>query len=101
MRKIILSTESGADLPESLVEKYQIQVVPMHVVMDGKDYLDGELPVEDVFDYHSRTKKSHLLQQRMYMSIKSCLQKSEPTIPRASLFTLAIRQKHLRPFKVH
>ena len=57
MRRIILSTESGADLPKDLVEKYQIQVVPMHVIMDGKDYLDGELSVEEVFDYHSRTKK--------------------------------------------
>lgn len=57
MRSIILSTESGADLPKDLVEKHQIQVVPMHVIMDGKDYLDGELSVEDVFDYHSRTKK--------------------------------------------
>ena len=57
MRKIILSTESGADLPKDLVEKYNIQVVPMHVIMDGKDYLDGELPVEEVFDYYSRTKK--------------------------------------------
>ncbi|QEY22128.1 DegV family protein [Psychrobacillus sp. AK 1817] len=57
MRRIILSTESGADLPKDLVEKHQIQVVPMHVIMDGKDYLDGELPVEEVFDYHSRTKK--------------------------------------------
>ena len=57
MRRIILSTESGADLPKDLVEKYQIQVVPMHVVMEGKDYLDGELSVEEVFDYYSRTKK--------------------------------------------
>ncbi|MFF5996449.1 DegV family protein [Lysinibacillus sp. KU-BSD001] len=57
MRRIILSTESGADLPKDLVEKYQIQVVPMHVIMDGKDYLDGELSVEEVFEYHSRTKK--------------------------------------------
>ncbi|MGB2871753.1 EDD domain protein, DegV family [Psychrobacillus psychrotolerans] len=57
MSRIIFSTESGADLPKDLVEKHQIQVVPMHVIMDGKDYLDGELPVEDVFDYHSRTKK--------------------------------------------
>ena len=57
MTRIILSTESGADLPKELVEKHQIQVVPMHVVMEGKDYLDGELSVEDVFDYHSRTKK--------------------------------------------
>lgn len=57
MKRIILSTESGADLPKDLVEKHQIQVVPMHVVMEGKDYLDGELSVEEVFDYHSRTKK--------------------------------------------
>lgn len=57
MRRIILTTESGADLPKDLVEKHQIQVVPMHVIMDGKDYLDGELSVEEVFDYHSRTKK--------------------------------------------
>ena len=57
MRRIILSTESGADIPKDLVEKYQIQIVPMHVIMDGKDYLDGELSVEEVFDYYSRTKK--------------------------------------------
>ena len=57
MRRIILSTESGADLPKDLVEKYEIQVVPMHVIVDGKDYLDGELSVEEVFDYYSRTKK--------------------------------------------
>ncbi|CAM5217018.1 DegV family protein with EDD domain OS=Ureibacillus acetophenoni OX=614649 GN=SAMN05877842_10897 PE=4 SV=1 [Ureibacillus acetophenoni] len=57
MGRIIISTESGADLPKDLVEKYQIQVVPMHVIMEGKDYLDGELSVEEVFDYHYRTKK--------------------------------------------
>lgn len=57
MKRIILSTESGADLPKDLVEKYQIQVVPMHVIMAGKDYLDGELSVEEVFEYHRHTKK--------------------------------------------
>lgn len=57
MRKIILSTESGADIPQELAEKYQIYVVPMHVVMEGTDYLDGELPVEKVFEYYRRTKK--------------------------------------------
>lgn len=56
MKRIILSTESGADLPIDLVEKHQIQVVPMHVIMDGKDYLDGELSVEEVFDFYDRTK---------------------------------------------
>lgn len=56
MKRIILSTESGADIPKDLVEKHQIQVVPMHVIMDGKDYLDGELSVEEVFDFYDQTK---------------------------------------------
>lgn len=56
MKRIILSTESGADLPKNLVEKHQIQVVPMHVIMDGKDYFDGTLSVEEVFDFYERTK---------------------------------------------
>ena len=57
MRKIILSTESGADLPGDLMEKYNLQVVPMHIVMNGKDYLDGSLPVQDIYDYYKDTKK--------------------------------------------
>lgn len=57
MRKIILSTESGADLPSDLVDKYNIQVVPMHIVMEGRDYLDGELPVQAIYDYHDGTKE--------------------------------------------
>ncbi|MFA9559192.1 DegV family protein [Evansella sp. AB-rgal1] len=57
MRRIIFSTESGADLPKDLAEKHAVQVVPMHVIMDGKDYLDGELPVKDIYDYYDRTKK--------------------------------------------
>lgn len=58
MRKLILSTESVADLPKDLIEKYQIQIIPMHVIMDGKAYLESEICVEDIFDYHSRTKKT-------------------------------------------
>jgi DegV family protein with EDD domain len=57
MRKIILSTESGADLPEDLAQKHHVQVVPMHIIMDGQDYLDGSLPVAAIYDYYERTKK--------------------------------------------
>lgn len=56
MKRIILSTESGADLPIKLAEKHNVHVVPMHIIMDGHDYLDGALPVQDIFDYHERTK---------------------------------------------
>lgn len=57
MRRLILSTESGADLPEELADQYNVQVVPMHVIMDGQDHLDGSLPVTDIYDYYERTKK--------------------------------------------
>lgn len=57
MRRIILSTESGADLPEVLADKYDVQVVPMHVIMDGQDYLDGHLSVNEIYDFYDRTKK--------------------------------------------
>ncbi|MDR7077366.1 DegV family protein with EDD domain [Neobacillus niacini] len=57
MRKIILTTESGADLPAELADKHNVQVVPMHVVMEGQDYLDGSLPVTDIYDFYERTKK--------------------------------------------
>ncbi|MDR7236501.1 DegV family protein [Neobacillus drentensis] len=57
MRRIILTTESGADLPAELADKHNVQVVPMHVIMDGQDYLDGTLPVKDIYNYYERTKK--------------------------------------------
>lgn len=57
MKRIILSTESGADLSNDLVKQHEVQVVPMHVIMDGQDYLDGQLPVDEIYDYYARTKK--------------------------------------------
>lgn len=55
MNKIIFSTESGADLSKELVDKYNIYVAPMHVIMDDTDYPDGTIPVTDIYDYYDRT----------------------------------------------
>src|SRR5690625_4620735 len=55
MRKIILSTESGADLPKDLADKHDVEEVPLNIVMNGKVYVDGELPVKDIYDYYERT----------------------------------------------
>ena len=37
-----LVTDSPCDLPPDLVEKFNIQVVPAILVMDGQSYIDGE-----------------------------------------------------------
>ena len=58
MSKLILSTESVADLPKDMIEKYNIQIIPMHVIMGEKAYLESEISVEDIFAYHRETKKT-------------------------------------------
>ena len=57
MREIIISTESGSDLPENLVKKYDIKVIPMHIVMDGTSYADGTISVDKIYEYYNETKK--------------------------------------------
>ncbi len=57
MREIVLSTESGSDLPEKLIRKYDFKVVPMHVIIDGKSYDDGRFPLKKVYEYYERTGK--------------------------------------------
>lgn len=57
MRKFIIVTESGADLPEDFRKQYNIHVIPMHVVINEMDYKDGSIPVTDVYEYYKRTKK--------------------------------------------
>lgn len=57
MKKIIILTESGADLPLDLAKLHHIQVVPMHVIMGDKQYPDGSIPVTEVYEYYEKTKK--------------------------------------------
>ena len=39
--KVQLVTDSSSDIPKNLVEKYQIEVVPLSIIIDDKVYLDG------------------------------------------------------------
>lgn len=57
MREVIISTESGSDLPQSIVEKYDFKVIPMHVIMHMQSYEDGSFPVEKVYEYYEETGK--------------------------------------------
>lgn len=57
MRKFIIVTESGADIPLDLAKLHNIHVVPMHVIMESKSYADGSISITDLYDYYKRTKK--------------------------------------------
>ncbi|MCL2546567.1 MAG: DegV family protein [Oscillospiraceae bacterium] len=41
MSKIILTADSGCDLGPELIAKYDIRIIPIHVTLEGKEYLDG------------------------------------------------------------
>ncbi len=48
--KIALITDSTCDLPQAYLDQYHIQVVPLTIVWDGEEYLDGvDLKAEDFY----------------------------------------------------
>ncbi|HHY40943.1 MAG TPA: DegV family protein [Syntrophaceticus sp.] len=56
MIKII--TDSAADLPAEIVEKYDITVVPLTVHIDGKEYADGvDISTEEFYEKMARAKE--------------------------------------------
>lgn len=58
MSKISLVTDSAADLPQELRERYQIIVVPLYVNWNGETYQDGEDIVPESFYPLMRTEKN-------------------------------------------
>lgn len=56
MKNIYIVTETGGDLMQSDIERYGIEVVPMHVQMEGKSYNDGEFIIAEIFESYRRTK---------------------------------------------
>ncbi len=42
MGKIRITADSTCDLSESLLQKYEISILPLNIVLDMKSYSDGE-----------------------------------------------------------
>lgn len=48
---IKIVTDSACDLPEDVLIKYEIEVVPFFILIDGQEYLDGiNIKTNEVFD---------------------------------------------------
>lgn len=56
MGKIILLSETGADIPSELARQHGIQLVPMHVAFGGVTRDDGAFPSDEICAYYERTK---------------------------------------------
>ncbi|MCR5203787.1 MAG: DegV family protein [Lachnospiraceae bacterium] len=47
--KFTIITDSATDMPKWAIEKYNLRVIPTPVVIEGKDYFDGETVFPDEF----------------------------------------------------
>ena len=54
--KILLSADSTCDLDEALCQEYGVHIYPGHIILDGKEYLDGvDVFPDDIYRiYHEK-----------------------------------------------
>lgn len=54
--KILLSADTPCDIGPELQERYNVQLYPLHVISEGKDYLDNvTITPEELFEVYRRT----------------------------------------------
>ena len=54
--KICISCDSTCDIPKDLVEKYDIHLMPITVMLGSEEHHDGiDITAEDVFKYVEKT----------------------------------------------
>lgn len=57
MGKIILSADSTCDLDAELKERYQVQYFPLHIILDGKEYLDNvDITPQEIYQVYYEKK---------------------------------------------
>lgn len=50
MKKVILSADSTCDLTDDLIERYQVNIQPLHINLDDKYYRDGiDISPDDIY----------------------------------------------------
>lgn len=55
METIRIVADSTCDLSQELKEQYQILTIPLHIVMEDKNYLDGEqITPEEIYEWSDR-----------------------------------------------
>lgn len=55
MAKYYIVSESGGDMLKQDIEKYGIEIVPMHVQMEDRTFADGTFPATEIFSCYERT----------------------------------------------
>lgn len=83
-RVIRFIVDSTCDLPEGIMKKYGILMIPLHVLLDGKDYRDkGEITTDEVFSAMRSgllPKTSQVGPSDVYQTFQGCCDRGEDFI---------------------
>ncbi len=55
MKNVVLTTESCADISKEFLEKLNIPIVQFSVNFPDRTLLDGDFPVQDIYDFYNKT----------------------------------------------
>lgn len=53
--KIAITTDSVVDLSKELLDKYDIKIVPLNILLGSDEYLDGDISSEKIFKFVEET----------------------------------------------
>lgn len=70
MSKVAITTNSACVFAEE-AKKYGVTIIPFHIIIDGKDYLDTEVDMEDLY---ARLDKKKNLPTSAPFSVEECWQ---------------------------
>jgi DegV family protein with EDD domain len=71
MNKVAVMTDTASNMSPEIARKFDINLIPFHIIMDGKDYLDTEVDIEDLY---ARVAKKGNLPTTSFASPKEFLQ---------------------------
>lgn len=56
MKQVVITADSAADIPKEISEKYDIKIMPMCVIFNGRTMRDGvDITANQIFDYVEET----------------------------------------------
>ena len=57
MGKTVIIADSTCDLSKELIEKYQIEIIPLCIIMDDKSYFDGvDTTAAEIIEWSNKNK---------------------------------------------
>lgn len=49
MNKVAIMTDTIASIPQEIAKGYGIKIIPFHVVMDGKSYIEPAVDMDELY----------------------------------------------------